>query len=46
MSGRGNIWIICISVAALALAGCGVTPIPDDEVAGLAGKGTVGAGEI
>lgn len=44
MTGRGRMGIILIAAAALALAGCGAVPIPDDEVAGLAGTSTAGTG--
>jgi hypothetical protein len=45
MSGKGRTWIIlAAAAAALALAGCGAAPIPDDEIAGMAGTSTVGTG--
>ncbi len=44
MSGRGSFVVICATVAALALAGCGAVSIPDDEVAALAGTSTLGTG--
>ena len=44
MRSKGRFAVLCVAVAALALAGCGLTPIPDDEVAALAGAGTTGSG--
>ncbi len=45
MSGKGRTGIIlAAAVAVLALAGCGAVPIPDDEVAALAGTSTIGTG--
>jgi hypothetical protein len=44
MLSRGSAGIICLAVAAIVLAGCGVATIPDDEIVGLAGTGTVGTG--
>ncbi len=36
--------ILCAAAVALALASCGPTAIPDEEVVGLAGAGTAGTG--
>lgn len=44
MTGRRGMLVICAALAALAFAGCGLTPIPDDEVAGLVGTSTTGTG--
>jgi hypothetical protein len=44
MSRRIGLLVTCAAVAALALAGCGLAPIPDDEVAGMVGATTTGAG--
>jgi hypothetical protein len=42
MPTRGWIWIIGAATVALALAGCGAVPIPDDEIAGIVGSSTAG----
>lgn len=38
------IGLLCLTAAALALAGCGAALIPDEEVAGMAGTSTAGPG--